>query len=98
MDETQSQLKPSEIIRDPEGFCLRYREMTRMAPVAFCIDSDLEPPAFRVITRVAKQLKVAQITLPASRLGTPSNSAIDRLRAFLKVPSDDVILVSIMST
>ena len=34
MDETQSQLKPSEVIKDPEGFCLRYREMTRLAPVA----------------------------------------------------------------
>lgn len=95
MDETQSQLKPSEIIRDPEGFCLRYREMTRMAPVAFCLDSDLEPQAFRVISRVAKQLKVAQITLPASRLGTPFNSEIDRLREFLKVASEDGILVSI---
>ena len=95
MDETQSQLKPSEIIRDPEGFSLRYREMTRMAPVAFCIDSDLEPQAFRVISRVAKQLKVAQITLPASRLGTPFNSEIDRLREFLKVASEDGILISI---
>src|SRR5258708_19372220 len=66
-----------------------------MAPVAFCLDSDLEPQAFRVISRVAKQLKVAQITLPASRLGTPFNSEIDRLREFLKVASEDGIVVSI---
>ncbi|HLJ11775.1 MAG TPA: sugar phosphate isomerase/epimerase [Planctomycetaceae bacterium] len=95
MDETQTQLKPSEVIRDPEGFCIRYREMTRMTPVAFCIDSDLDPQAFHVLTRVAKQLKVAQITLPASRLGTPFNSEIDRLREFLKVGNEDGIRVSI---
>src|SRR5881394_3415826 len=95
MDETQSQLKPSEVIKDSEGFCLRYREMTRLAPVAFCLDSDLEPQAFRVISRVAKQLKIAQITLPASRLGTPFNAEIDRLRDLLKVAAQDGILISI---
>lgn len=95
MDESQSQLKPSELIRDPEGFCIRFREATRLAPVAFCIDSEIDPQDFQVICRVAKQLKVAQITLPASKLGTPFNSEIDRLREFLKVASQDGILVSI---
>lgn len=95
MDESQNQLKPSEIIKDPEGFCVRYREATRLAPVAFCLDSDIDPQGFHVLTRVAKQLKVAQITIPASRLGTPFNSEIDRLREFLKVASQDGILVSI---
>lgn len=95
MDEAGSQLKPSELLADPEGFCVRYREVTRLTPVAFCLDSDLDPAQFQVLTRVAKQLKVAQITLPASRLGTPFNSEIDRLREFLKIGSQDGILVSI---
>ena len=95
MDDTQNQLKVSEVIRDPEGFCIRFREATRLTPVAFCLDSDIDPQAFQIITRVAKQLKVAQITLPASRLGTPFNSEIDRLREFLKVASQDGIRVSI---
>ena len=95
MDDTQNQLKVSEVIRDPEGFCIRFREATRLTPVAFCLDSDIDPQAFQIVTRVAKQLKVAQITLPASRLGTPFNSEIDRLREFLKVASQDGIRVSI---
>jgi sugar phosphate isomerase/epimerase len=40
-------------------------------------------------------LKVAQITIPASRLGTPFNSEIDRLRQLLQIASEDGILVSI---
>jgi len=95
MDEGHAQLKPSEVIADPEAFCVRYREATRLTPVAFCVDSEVDPQGFQVLTRVAKQLKVAQITLPASRLGTPFNSEIDRLREFLKIASQDGILVSI---
>ncbi|MBS0265415.1 MAG: sugar phosphate isomerase/epimerase [Planctomycetes bacterium] len=95
MDESQNHLKPSELIKDPDGFCLRYRDATRLAPVAFCIDSELSAAEFKVICRVAKQLKVAQITLAASKLGTPFNSEIDRLREYLKIASEDGIRVSI---
>jgi sugar phosphate isomerase/epimerase len=95
MDESQDQLKPSEVVSDPERFCARFREVTRLTPVALCLDSDIDPQGFHALTRVAKNLKVAQITLPASRLGTPFNSEIDRLREFLKVASQDGILVSI---
>lgn len=95
MDETQSQLKPSEVIRDPEGFCLRLREATRLTPVALCLDTDIDAPGFKILTRVCKSLKVAQMTLPASKLGTPFNSEIDRLREFYKIASQDGIRVSI---
>src|SRR5260221_7212381 len=70
MDDSQSQLKVSEVVRDPEEFCIRLREATRLTPVAICLDTDVDPRGFHTLTRVAKQLKVAQITLPASRLGT----------------------------
>jgi sugar phosphate isomerase/epimerase len=95
MEESQGHLKPSEIVKDPEGFCIKYREMTRLAPVAFCLDSEINAADFQVICKVAKQLKVAQITLPASKLGTPFNSEIDRLRELLKIGAQDGILVSI---
>jgi sugar phosphate isomerase/epimerase len=95
LDENQNQLKPSEIVRDPDGFCTRYRESTRLTPVALCLESDVSVEEFTVLSRVAKQLRVAQITLPASRLGTPFNSEIDRLREFHKVAGQDGILISI---
>ena len=74
---------------------MRFRDATRLAPVAFCVDSELAPADFKVICRVAKQLKVAQITLAASKLGTPFNAEIDRLREYLKIASEDAIRVSI---
>lgn len=95
LDEAQNQLKPSEVVRDPDGFCSRYREATRLTPVALCVENDLSVADFSILTRVAKQLRIAQITLPASKLGTPFNSEIDRLRDFLKVASQDGILISI---
>jgi sugar phosphate isomerase/epimerase len=95
MDENQGHLKPSEVVSDPERFCTRFREATRLTPVALCLDTDIDPTGFHALTRAAKNLKVAQITLPASRLGTPFNSEIDRLREFLKVASQDGIVVSI---
>ncbi|HTI51701.1 MAG TPA: sugar phosphate isomerase/epimerase [Planctomycetaceae bacterium] len=95
LDENQNQLKPSEIVRDPDGFCTRYRESTRLTPVALCLESDVSIEDFTVLSRVAKQLRVAQITLPASRLGTPFNSEIDRLREFHKVAGQDGVLISI---
>jgi sugar phosphate isomerase/epimerase len=95
MDEAQGHLKPSEVVRDPDGFCTRYREMTRLTPVAFCIDTDVRVQDFLILSRVAKQLRIAQITVPASKLGTPFNSEIDRLREFLQVASQDGVLVSI---
>lgn len=88
-------LKPSEVLADPEAFCTRYREQTRLSPVAFCLENDIEPAQFAVLTRVAKQLRIAQITVSASRLGTPFNSEIDRLRELLKVSSQDGVLLSI---
>src|SRR5262245_59520409 len=95
LDETQDQLKTSEVVRDPERFCIRFREATRLTPVAFCLESDIDPHSFQALTRVATQLIVAQITRPASRLGTPFNSEIDRLREFCRVASQDGIRVSI---
>jgi sugar phosphate isomerase/epimerase len=95
LDEASNHLKPSEVFGDPDGFCSRYRETSRLTPVSFCLENDITPEHFTILTRVAKQMRVAQITLPASKLGTPFNSEIDRLRGLLKIGSQDGILVSI---
>ncbi|MGQ0636109.1 MAG: sugar phosphate isomerase/epimerase family protein [Planctomycetaceae bacterium] len=95
LDEGSSHLKPSEVVADPEGFCTRYREWTRLSPVAICLESEVDPAWFALLTRAAKQLRVAQITISAARLGTPFNSEIDRLRELLKIASEDGVLLSI---
>lgn len=95
LDENSVHLKPSEIVKDPDGFAVRYREATRLSPTAFCLENDIDPAGFAVLSRVAKQMRIAQITLPASKLGTPFNAEIDRLKEFLKIASQDGVLVSI---
>lgn len=95
LDEAGEHQRLSEIIADPERFVNRFREATRLAPIAFCLETDPDPAAFRTLSRLAKQLRITQITLPASRLGTPFNAEIDRLKAFLEVSNQDGILLSI---
>lgn len=93
--EEGASLSAAEVIGDPERFYNRYRETTRLAPIAFCLEADPSPEDFRTLSRLAKQLRVTQITIPASKLGTPFNAEIDRLKALLQVGSQDGILLSI---
>lgn len=95
LDEAAEHLKPSHIVADPDRFCTKYREATRLSPVAFFLESDLTYEAFAVLTRVAKQLRVTQISVSAAALGTPFNSEVDRLRELTRIASQDGVLVSI---
>lgn len=95
MDEASNHLKPSEVVANPDGFLLRYREFTRLSPVAFCLASEVSESDFVAISKIAKQLRITQVTLEASPLGTPFNSEIDRLKGFLKIGNQDGIRVSI---
>ena len=95
MDESGDHLKPSEVVANPEAFLARFRENTRLSPVAFCLASDVNERAFTVLSKISKQLRVTQITLEASPLGTPFNAEIDRLKGLIAIASQDGIRVSI---
>ena len=95
MDEASDHLKPSEIVNSPEEFYSRFREATRLTPIAFCLESDISPESFRLLCKTAKMLRIAQITIPASPMGTPFNSEIDRLKTLLEIASHDGICLSI---
>ena len=94
-DEAGEHLKPSVVAADPEKFHTRYREETRLSPVAFHLGSDVDSTMFVGLSKLAKQMRITQITVPASPLGTPYNAEIDRLKALLLVASQDGIRVSI---
>lgn len=94
LDENSNHLKPSEILADPDRFCARYREMTRLTPVSFCVENELDGNAFKALTRVAKTLRIPQITVPSAKLGTPFNSEVDRLRDLAQTGVQDGIVVS----
>ncbi len=93
--EASSHLKPSEVAADIDRFYVRYREMTRLTPVAFCLEEDVSEEMFTRLCKLAKLFRITQMTIPCSPLGTPFNAEIDRLRACLRIASQDAVLVSI---
>jgi sugar phosphate isomerase/epimerase len=97
LDEGDNHLRPSEVAADPEQFYYRYREVTRLTPVGFCLEQDVDPATMSGLSKAAKLLRVTQITIPASPLGTPFNTEVDRLRKFVSLASPDGIRLSIKS-
>jgi len=98
LDEESDHLKPSTVAADPERFHVQFRESTRLTPIAFCIDHDVSLDVLQGISRAAKSMRVTQITVPAAPLGTPFNTEIDRLRAYVEITSQDGIRVSIATS
>jgi hypothetical protein len=88
-------LKPSTAAEDPDRFVAQYREMTRLTPVALYLEEDVDPKVLAGLSRVAKLLRITQVTVPASPLGTPFNTEIDRLREFLAAVSPDGVRLSL---
>jgi len=95
LDEKSQHLRPSEVAPNPEQFYARYRETTRLTPVGFSLQHDVPASTLAGLAKAAKLLRVTQITLPASPLGTPFNTEVDRLREFVRLTSEDGIRLSI---
>ena len=95
MDENSDHLKPSVVAAAPDRFYIQYREMTRMTPVGLCLENDPTMEVFEGLCRLAKMLKVTQITLPAAPIGTPFNEEIDRLRSRLAAANSSGIRLSL---
>lgn len=88
-------LKPSFIATQPEEFQRRIREQTRLSPVALTLAHEVDSATFTALCRVAKSLRVTQIVVPSSPLGTPFNSEIERLKALVTAASADGIRVGL---
>ena len=95
LEESSDHLKPSVVASNPDAFCAQYKEMTRLTPVAIYLDEDVPEETFKGLVKLAKLMRVMQITIPASPIGTPFNTAIDRLRLLSGVASEDGIRLSI---
>lgn len=95
LNESGDGLRPSVIAADPDKQFASYREITRLTPVALYLEHDIDPDTFAGICKWAKMLRIAQITLPASPLGTPFNTEIDRLKRFLMIANSDGVRISI---
>lgn len=88
-------LKPSQIAGQPEEFLRQIREQTRLSPVALTLAHDVDLPVFQALCRTAKSLRVTQLVIPSSPLGTPFNSEIERLRMLVAAATADGIRVGI---
>ena len=95
MSEDGPHLHPAETAEAPEKFFSQYREATRLTPIAISVEEDLEPETLAGLSKLAKMLRIAQLTVPASPLGTPFNTEIDRLREFVKITGHDGVRLSI---
>lgn len=95
LDDRSRQLTVADLAADADAFATRYREATRLSPAAITLAHDITPDALRGITKVSKQLRITQITVPAADLGTPFNTEIERLRELSAVASRDGVRLSI---
>lgn len=95
LDEKTEHLKPSSVGTNPERFFTQYREWTRLTPVALSMEDDVPAAVFDGLCRVAKMMKITQITIPAATLGTPFNEEIDRLRSRLAAANFSGIRLSL---
>ncbi|MEI8017796.1 MAG: sugar phosphate isomerase/epimerase [Schlesneria sp.] len=95
LNEASDHLKPSQIVASPTKFFQLYRETTRLTPVAFNLQEDVQLDVFEDLCKVSKMLKITQITMPAATLGTPFNEEIDRLRSRLAASNSAGIRLSL---
>lgn len=95
LDERSEHLKPSELGSQPDRFFIRYRDLTRLTPVALHLQEDVGGELFDGLCKLGKLLRITQITIPAGALGTPFNEEIDRLRSRLAVANAAGIRLSL---
>ncbi|MCA9075491.1 MAG: sugar phosphate isomerase/epimerase [Planctomycetaceae bacterium] len=95
LSDASPQISTAEIASDPDRFVMKFRDATRLTPVAFNCDEDVSDEVFTGLSKAAKLLQVTQITVPSSAVGTPFNAEIDRLRSLVSIASQDGVRVSI---
>lgn len=88
-------LRVADVATDAEAFVTRYREATRLTPAAITLAHDVSPDALGGISKIAKRLRIAQVSLPASDLGTPFNAEIERLRSLVSIAAQDGVRMAI---
>lgn len=100
VNEAADQLKMSDVVKNVEGTVATFRDSCRLNAVAIMVEEDPADETldnFIAMVEMAKQLRVAQITILASPLGTPFNSEIDRLRERNKLCIAEGIRLSILT-
>jgi len=74
------QLKVAQVTKDMETTITEFRAATRMSPVAVHLEDEISIADFEKMVLFCRELKISQLTIESSELGTPFNTEIDRLR------------------
>lgn len=94
LNEQYPSMTSSEIAASPTAALARYSETTRLTPVALDLENDVTSDEFREIVTFARLMKLTQVSVMSSPLGTPFNTEIDRLRDLVATASQDGVRVS----
>jgi sugar phosphate isomerase/epimerase len=86
-----------ELMSSVDSVVVAFREASRLSPVAIFLEQEVTMDEFATIINFARQLRVAQLTILASPLGTPFNSEIDRLRERNRLCVEEGIRLSILT-
>lgn len=94
-------LKPDEILADLDGAIDACRTTRRLDIAAFDTDlsaeGDLYYQQFAAICKLAKAIKLVQITVPSGELGTPFNEEVEKLRKLVAIAELEGVRVSMKS-
>lgn len=88
-------LKPSQLVKNQEDFLLRFRDKTRLSPVAMTLAHDIDADLFAGLCRIGKILRITQVVVPSSPVGTPFNTEIDRLKGMVEIAAVEGIRVGL---
>jgi len=91
------QLKAAQIVQNQDSVLATFRDASRLSPVAIFLEEEVSSDDFQAIVNFAKQLRIPQITIEASPLGTPFNSEIDRLKERNVMCREESIQLSILT-
>ena len=95
LEEGSKNLSPSQLAADPETSAIRIRETTRLSICALNIISDIDVSLYPGLFKLAKFLKVTQVTIPSLELGAPFNDETDRLKSLVELATREGIRLSI---
>lgn len=97
INDSFDQLSLSQVVNDPESVISELRESSRVSPVALFLEQEVSLEDFQKVVDFTHALKIAQLTIEASPVGTPFNTEIDRLKERHEICHQSSVRLSILT-
>lgn len=94
------QLRPEEVVADTPRVIRKLRLTSNLVPAAFDLELDTTDAArfdveFRAVCKLARQLTVATLTLPAAAAGTDFDAEAHRLAGLVHLAASDGLVLTV---